>query len=602
MIDRLFELAGITVDNDILLEAAYDGMIDSLKKNFPNNIKDIDDNVKQAKTILKKQDRMVWYLKVLKAYLSNNIDAVKGSYNFKDMETFNNDLFHYYGYNLGDIENTQLANQNISELFQSFQNTAQQYQKSDKPPVPVQHGDYELIKCNDGTSWWFVDRGYCEEEGRSGKHCGNIVGKNETDQRILSLRTPNHNVILTFILLKNGYLGEMKAKANQKPSDKYHPNIMQLLLNPKIKGIKGAGYAPYMNFSIFDLSEQNIQILINHGKQKFITDQIKAEPIEFLKAPNYIKNNKEYQQVAIKSLPALKYLIGNEQSLGAWENAIHQHNALIIYAPPTLHNFNELVIHRLKYFPEDILKAPKNISQNFDILKAVLEKNGEYIQYVVPNTPRYKELCTLAVNQTSLALKYIAEDYRTYEVCKTAVYKNGISIFHVPKELPQYAELTIIAIEHCRDVDADMILQYIPHSFKTYELCEIALEKNSSALAHVPTDLPQYEELCKQSIKNGGKLSNIPSEFRTFEVCKLAVMSNIRRFNFRFIPTTIDNYEELCRIAVEYDTEYRENSDRPMIRNGESIVHYIKDEKLRLKLMKEFNINESVDFKYFQTL
>ncbi len=46
MIERLFELAGITVDNDLLLEAAYDGMIDSLKKNFPNNIKDIDDNVK----------------------------------------------------------------------------------------------------------------------------------------------------------------------------------------------------------------------------------------------------------------------------------------------------------------------------------------------------------------------------------------------------------------------------------------------------------------------------------------------------------------------------------------------------------------------------
>jgi hypothetical protein len=162
MIERLFELAGISVNADLLLEAAYDGMVNSLKQNFPNNIKDIDDNLNQAKTILKKQDRIVWYLKVLRAYLSNTIDKVQGTYHFTNMEQFNTDLFHYYGYNLGEIQNTQLTNQNISELFETFQKAVEIYQKSDKPPVPVQHGDYELIKCNDGTSWWFVDRAYWE--------------------------------------------------------------------------------------------------------------------------------------------------------------------------------------------------------------------------------------------------------------------------------------------------------------------------------------------------------------------------------------------------------------------------------------------------------
>ena len=76
-LERLFELAGVNIDNDLLLEAAYDGMVNSLKQNFPNNIKDIEDNLKEAKTILKKQDRIVWYLKVLKAFLSNNINNVK---------------------------------------------------------------------------------------------------------------------------------------------------------------------------------------------------------------------------------------------------------------------------------------------------------------------------------------------------------------------------------------------------------------------------------------------------------------------------------------------------------------------------------------------
>ena len=442
-IERLFELAGLP-NNDLLLEAAYDGMIDSLKKTYPNNINDIDENIKKAKKLFtapNKQsptnDKMVWYIKVLKASLSNNINTAKGSYNFTNMETFNNDLFHYYGYNIPQIFDTELNNQNISELFQTLNTIVQNYQKSDKPPVPVVEGDYELIKCNDGTSWWYVNRAYCEEEGRSGKHCGNVVGKNDTTQRILSLRTPNHNVLLTFILLKNGYLGEMKAKANQKPSEKYHPNIMQLLLNPKIKGIQGAGYAPYMNFSIFDLSDNDIKILINHGKESFIADQIKAEPVEFLKAPDYIKNVKEYQQIAIESMPALKHLIGSEKLLGAWENAIHEEESLIIYAPQELHNFKSKVTYRLKYYPEDILKAPKYVSQDFDILKAVIEYDGDAIEYVMPTTPRYEELCKIAVVHSSTALVNVPKILRTLEVCKLAVSEYGHALRFVPDHLKE---------------------------------------------------------------------------------------------------------------------------------------------------------------------
>ena len=501
-IERLFELAGI----NLLLEApAYDGMITKLKKDFPNNIKDIDDNLTQAKTILQKQDRIIWYLKVLRAYLSNDINNVKGTYNFTNMEQFNHDLFHYYGFNIGEIQNQQLANQNISELFDTLQSYITKYQKSPKAPVPVSEGDYQLTPVLNGASWWFINRSYCEEEGRSGKHCGNVVGKEDTSQRILSLRTPNHNVILTFILLKNGYLGEMKAKANQKPSTKYHPNIMQLLLNPKIKGIKGAGYAPYMNFSIFDLSDNDIKILINHGKQSFIADQIKAEPVEFLKAPDYIKNVKEYQQIAIQSLPALKHLIGSEKLLGAWENAIHEEESLIIYAPPELHNFKSRVTYRLKYYPEDILKAPKSVSQDFDILKAVIEYDGNSIEYIMPTTPRYNELCKIAVSQDGNALYYVPENLRTEELCKIAVSDNW------------YA------------------LQYVPENLITDEICKIVVSKNWYALKFVPEKL------------------------RTEEICKLAV------------------------------SEYG------------GALEYVPDH-LKDKVKQELNIQESLDFKYFQTL
>ena len=484
-LERLFELAGVS-DSDLLLEAAYDGMINSLKKDYPNNIAEIDDNIKQAKTILKKQDRMVWYIKVLRAYLSNNIDSVKGSYNFKDMESFNHDLFHYYGYNIGDIENTQYANQNISELFDTFQSYINKYQQSDKAPVPIQHGDKEIIKCNDGTSWWFIDRAFCEEEGRSGKHCGNVMGQHDTSQRILSLRTPKHNVILTFILEQNGYLGEMKAKANLKPSEKYHPNIMQLLLNPMIKGIKGAGHHPWMNFSIFDLSEQNIQVLSNHGKAKLINDQIYAEPVEFLKAPEFIKANKGWQEMAIHANPALQYIIGKENDLDAWRMAIKRSRDMIIYAPETYPNFKEEVIYYLVSRPEDISKAPKAVSKNFDILKAVLEYNGLNIVYVMPNVPRYEELCKIAILSQSQSLGNIPEDSRTFDLCKMSVSDKGANIRYVPEDVENYEELGKMAVAH-----DGTYLKYIPQQLRSFNICKIAVAEDDFALRYVPDNLKE---------------------------------------------------------------------------------------------------------------
>ena len=531
-IERWFELAGLP-NNDLLLEAAYDNMITAIKQKFPERINEIDDNIKQAKTILKKQDRMVWYIKVLRAYLLNDINSVKGDYNFSTIKQFNDDLFHYYGLNINEVENVEYKNQNISELFQKLNELSTKYQKSDKAPVPAQHGDYELIHFPDGSGWWFIDRGYCEEEGRSGKHCGNVVGKHDTTQRILSLRTPNHNVILTFILLPNGFLGEMKAKANLKPKEQFHPQIMQLLLNPIVKGIKGAGYAPWMNFSIFDLSEQNIQVLLNHGKQNLIANQIVSEPIEFLKAPSYIKNTPEYQQIAIKASPALRHLIGKENDSDAWWNAIHQHRELIIYAPNTLKDFNDLVFSYLRGKPEDIMKAPKTVSQNFDILSSLLDYHGSAIQYVMPNTPRYNELCEIAISgKTAWVLDYVPEEQRTLELCKLAVTQNGDALEFVPKEL------------------------------RTLDICKLAVHDYVDALNDVPFETFTHDEqleLCKLAISiDGNSLGYVPKELRTLEICKLAVTKN--EYALVYVPKKFkEQIKQELNIQESLDLQYFQN-------------------------------------------
>jgi hypothetical protein len=572
-INRLFELAGLP-NNDILLEAAYDNMVTAIKQKFPEQSAMIDENIKKAKKILtapdKKaptSDKMIWYIKVLRAYLLNDMQSTKGTYNFKDMEQFNNDFFHYYGLNLPQIFNIELANQNISELFQKFDIINQQYQKSDKPPVPVKKGDYELIHFPDGSGWWFIDRAYCKEEGRSGKHCGNVVGQDDESQRILSLRTPNHNVILTFILLENGYLGEMKAKANQKPSAKYHPHIMQLLLNPMVKGIKGSGYASYMNFSIFDLSEHNIEVLINHGKKSFIANQIKAEPIEFLNAPTYIKNNKEYQQVAINAMPALGELIGKETDLDAWKKAIRWENSLILYAPESYPDFKNLVITHILYNADDLVQAPKSVSHNFDILKPILERKPEVLQYVVPNTPRYTELCKIAVSKNGNAIKYVPEELRTIDMWKLAL----------------------------SDKRNEFILRdLLPPELNTFDMLKIALSSNGGALRYAKledfTDAEKLELYKIAATQTVNALRFIPEESWNFDVLKAAVSSDARAVQYvAAVNINLTDAErfELYKIAVTKDIR---------------ALQYIFPRHIKDKIKQELNIQESLDFKYFQNL
>jgi hypothetical protein len=468
-IERLFELAGVS-NSEILLEAPAQ-VLALLKKDYPNNIAEIDDNINKARSMFKttneklaKGDRLEWYMGILRAYLSNNINSVKGSYNFKDMETFNHDLFHYYGYNIGEIEKTELTKQTtISDLFATLQSYITKYQKSPKAPVPVLEGDYQLMPELNGASWWFINRAFCEEEGRSGQHCGNVVGKNDTTQRILSLRTANHNVILTFILESNGYLGEMKAKANLKPDVKYHPNIMQLLLNPIVKGIKGGGHATDMNFNIFDLSEQNINALIHHGKESFIIDQIKAEPEYVLKAFEYFKSNKEYQQIAVKIVPALRNVFGNENDLDAWEEAIDENESLIIYAPSDLEDYDNRIFDYLNDVDDlttVLLRAPKSVLQDFQLLLKLIQYGYghayDIMAVVQPNTPRYSELVEAAMKEFhrdirsskggEYVLRFMPEKLKTYDLCKKAVANQNSAIQFVPdnikKQIKQELNLT----------------------------------------------------------------------------------------------------------------------------------------------------------------
>lgn len=60
-----------------------------------------------------------------------------------------------------------------------------------------------------------------------------------------------------FVVHRNGIMGEMKGRKNQKPSPRLHRYILELLRQyPAIKGFKaGGGHAPENDFDLGDFPE-----------------------------------------------------------------------------------------------------------------------------------------------------------------------------------------------------------------------------------------------------------------------------------------------------------------------------------------------------------
>ena len=77
---------------------------------------------------------------------------------------------------------------------------------------------------------------------------------------------------LTFIF-NNGFLGEMKGRANDKPADRYHDYIVALLKLPIVEGVIGGGYEPENNFELDDLSEEHLEEIREAKGDEFIESE-----------------------------------------------------------------------------------------------------------------------------------------------------------------------------------------------------------------------------------------------------------------------------------------------------------------------------------------
>jgi hypothetical protein len=272
------KLSDILVENAKSRMARYKMMFSKFLKEHDQYEKNIDRVVQKCVTTLKKDNVIVFVLKTLRASMikfeSTGEDATMA---IVQVNYFIDSLEHYLSLPIPEIQNYNYDNKTRSDVLQDFKTFEDEWKKSRVEWIDITDELKEgtitpIITYKNGYAWFDLSRPYCELEGDAMGHCGNSASYN-SDDTVLSYRavktsagTTMARPSLTFILNYDGYLGEMKGRANEKPKEKYHDAIVDLLLYKEnissrdekeffVKGIRGGGYLPESNFNINDLNE-----------------------------------------------------------------------------------------------------------------------------------------------------------------------------------------------------------------------------------------------------------------------------------------------------------------------------------------------------------
>ena len=360
-----------------LMEASkYDPMFEKIKnlqfvKDKELLSQNIEDNINWARTNLKKEDRIMWFLRIVKytilEKLNNEMTNIRADdfaderfYVQTDMKklvsklpflsggvgytitALKNVLEHYLGQTrITKIQTHVFSKESPADLFDLFSSYERKWHEENGGKiVAIQDGDELVLSFDNGNKgWWLLNRGACRDEGDAMGHCGNAPSVSSRD-RILSFRVKidedNWTPHLTFILDEYGMLGEMKGRGNEKPAKKYHPYIVELLKRTDlVEGIKGGGYLPANNFSLNDLDHKvkeeleqlnpNLISIFEKYRTSGLTKEIEAGLLEKLKE---------------SSLPLIHDINNKEVTLEQWDS-LEQFTRYNNF--PDLDSFNDLI-------------------------------------------------------------------------------------------------------------------------------------------------------------------------------------------------------------------------------------------------------------------
>lgn len=398
----------------LLLAIDYEEMFKQFLAVAPPFKADITREIQWAKTALKKSDRIIWYLRWVRLSLENDLAAsgfietgegVKvpsqrdqiqalfakdiSAYNAKSpkikikeadvravlLRDLKRQLEHFFALQDPSIETFSPGYETPEHVIGELEKLEDEIRvkvESEKRTIAepeTESGDTVFIKFGDRWAWWLLGRAYCPEEARAMGHCGNEP-RSGSDDRILSLREPitkgdKHlwSPHLTFVIDARGFLGEMKGRGNDKPVKRYHPYIITLLKDSRIKGTKGATWFASHNFKLSDLTEEERQGIYSANpnfmdpKKYFAEFGKKPEEIERLaQALNIDGENfkPEWDAFVVRQWGSIRECM-NDIGNGTAEEAAD--DALKLENRHTLHpTENENVKIDEKTFSEDIVR------------------------------------------------------------------------------------------------------------------------------------------------------------------------------------------------------------------------------------------------------
>ena len=194
-------------------------------------------------------------------YLARGIDALKATQ--ERIDNFDSQFTHFFSFL--SPKDFDFRNKMWLTVHKELEAAEKEWQKK-SAECTTQTGTV-ILTFDDGYEWVDLHCPYSREEGNAMGHCGNVTDVDNDKVTLLSLRKQVRQKVwrpvATFALnLVDGSLGEMKGRANKKPSEKYHRYIVELLKHDsRIKEIVGGGYLPANNFSVLDLDNKNLRNL-----------------------------------------------------------------------------------------------------------------------------------------------------------------------------------------------------------------------------------------------------------------------------------------------------------------------------------------------------
>jgi hypothetical protein len=274
-----------------LIEAVnYEEMFKILESD-PSKLKRAKFEIIWAKKNLLKQDRITWFLRIVKLkFLTPEQRAIefkelsKKGANWDDeytakiissegeFEKFRNEFSKLITSDIPEASNIEFKFQSPSEIMKELKGRGQEYADKTKEVIfDEDDSDYEtVVEFPNGWRWINLNKPWCGKEGAAMHHCGNYPEMKPTD-KVLSLREPRRvggklgwKPHLTFILEKGNVLGQATGRAMTKPKKDLHPYIVALLINKKLP-IEGIGSETLgaqdakANFRLSDLSEADLK-------------------------------------------------------------------------------------------------------------------------------------------------------------------------------------------------------------------------------------------------------------------------------------------------------------------------------------------------------